>query len=218
MKLIKISIPQLYEFMITMAKKIGLSLSRWVRLFRYLAVVVSLLYVLTSIPDIVWLKLRISEISLGPDSQVPGVDVVFIADSHHRPQPSTWEAHHDDLWKTFSEDYANGASRGRKPPESLKRLVIHPNQCATIPYKFYNRIQSDLKAWRYLLESHGPHSVRAAIERFTSTPELGERVIAKRTTYKGMYFNVQTKFYIHHMIYTLHSIVRKILQERAGSF
>ena len=112
------------------------------------------------------------------------VENVFVADMPQQEHGS-WEAQHDRIWETFVSNYVAGSSQGRTPPESLRRLVTHPYQCAALPYALYNRIQQDLKPWRYLRDKQGSAAVRAAAERYTSTPRRSERVIVQRGEHDG---------------------------------
>ena len=112
-------------------------------------------------------------------------ETVFIADLWDSDKLEVWGVQHDEVWHSFVWNYENGASHGRIPPDSLKRLVMHPYECASLPYSFYNRIQSDLKAWRYLRESRGADAVRRAANNFTSTKNLGARIIMKKVTREG---------------------------------
>ena len=128
-----------------------------------------------------WHRPELHEVVVTNDGDVENV---FVADMPQQERGS-WEAQHDRIWETFVTNYVAGSSKGRTPPESLRRLVTHPYQCAALPYALYNRIQQDLKPWRYLRDKQGSAAVRAAAERYTSTPRRSERVIVQRGEHDG---------------------------------
>lgn len=128
-----------------------------------------------------WHRPELHEVVVTNDGDVENV---FVADMPQQEHGS-WEAQHDRIWETFVSNYVAGSSQGRTPPESLRRLVTHPYQCAALPYALYNRIQQDLKPWRYLRDKQGSAAVRAAAERYTSTPRRSERVIVQRGEHDG---------------------------------